>query len=344
MSPLKKSAFINATIFLLLFTACGGGDDNKPPNPFRPTNPINPPGSDMRITVLTTFPFGSTTDSMVDVTYEVTPSSGAAVSEVYYSTNEGAEEYIYLRGGEGINSKGTLGTARVMLMPGENNIVFTAKDNAGKTASYTVPNKPVYDFGNTPDYDEGFLENLADDQNTLFVTNRIMVFAAEDVTDAQVRNAVGTVTGQIIGQVNVIGMYWIQLSRSHSEAELRNICDQLMAIYPDIFDSAALDIVVTNALNATSYTDDPWWNDWTLLRWYNHQWGLSAINVPEAWGIYSEMFRDVKVGVVDDGFLTTHEDLRLSAGNVKNVSVALRARGDGHCQIGTVEFGFNHEL
>ena len=59
MSPLKKSAFIAATIFLLLLIACGentspdspwnipGDNPSNPPNtPNPPINPPNPPGDD----------------------------------------------------------------------------------------------------------------------------------------------------------------------------------------------------------------------------------------------------------------------------------------------------------
>ena len=344
MRQLKITGFIATVMILTLFIACGGGSSSSPsPSPGPApghSDPTPPVGSGISITVLTTFPSGGTADTAVDVTYDVSPGSGASVSEVSYSINGGAEEYVYLSGRSGVSQKGTLGNARVMLVPGENSIVFQAKNTAGNTASFTVENKPYYDFGNTPDYDEELLETLAGETNAWFITNRIVVLAKLGVTEAQVRDAVGATGGVIDGQVNVIGMYWVKLSRSHSEAELRDICDSLLANHSGLFEAAELDMInasdmtypddnaeldMINASDTTHPAEnveilstvsayatstyfpnegDQWWNV--------NEWGLTAIKVPEVWSEYGEKLHDVKVGVVDSGFLATHEDLALS--------------------------------
>jgi len=344
MDYLKKILLFTIVILLLLTAACGGGSAPTPtPTPTPTPNPTpnpTPTPTDIGITILTPFP-ASTKNSTVDVTYEATPGSGASVTEVYYSINGGAAEYIYLRAASGVDQKGSLtsagrGNARVMLVPGNNSIVFTVKDSAGKTAGYNVSNTPFYDFGtdlaNLPSYDEALLGNvgapgglvstLATDPGIRFVTNRILVFAKSGVTDAQVTEAVEAIGGGVIvGQVNALGMYWIEFSGKYSENQLLGFCGQIKTAYPNRFKEAVLDTVSPvevpspdSQVRSTGVTNDPWW-DYTDDR---QQWGLTAMNVPEVWSAYGSKLHDIKIGIIDSGLNAVHEDLKIPAGNVIN--------------------------
>lgn len=266
------------------------------------TNPI--------ITVMTEFPSGTTSENAVDITYSATPGPDASIVEVYYSINDGAEEYIYLAGDENVTAKGELGTGRVLLVPGENTIVFTAKDSEGRTGHFTVANKPVYEFGTTPEYSDEDTQPLSSDPSKSFVKNRLIAIAKYGTAFTQVQEVVSGYEGTIIGQVNVIDMYYLQFSGC-TEGDLLFLCEQLMNSTPAIFDSVSLDIVTNNGLEATP-TNDPWWGT-------NSQWGLDAIDVPGAWENYGGFFRNIKAGVVDNGFRNTHEDLQVPAANVTNV-------------------------
>ena len=316
---LKNLLYINLTIFLMFLAACGG-DSNTSTTPAS-TTPVasSPSAPDIKITVFTPFPSGSTTDNALDVTYEVTPSAGVSVSEVFYSINRGAPEYIYLAGGEGISRKGTLGEARVMLIPGENNIIFTAKGSTGGTASFAIPNKPHYDFGSLPDYDSKYIEELSDGSGAQFVTNRLVAFTKLGTTTSQVQNAVAEINGTIVGRINIIGMYIIQIPSAHTEAGLQNLCANLLSTYPELFENIVLDLLTNISANMsrttpTKHTNDPWWND--------HQWGLTAINTPDVWRVYGGQLRDIKIGVVDNGFRINHQDLLIPTGNVCNKNLA----------------------
>lgn len=299
----------NDTTIVANFTLIdnGGGEENLP-----------------TITVRTAFP-DNTRQNGIDITYTATASRNASITEISYSINGGAEEYIYLSGGNGITAKGTLGTGRVLLIPGENNIKFFVKDSAGKTATFDVRNKPKYDFGSMPEYDENYMDDLSDGSGLRYATNRIVAFAKSDATVSQIESAISSIGGTIAGQVNLLGMYSIQIP-VNTESALKGICESLQSSYPELFDEVFLDIVEDVGIEATTQTNDAWWN--------NDQWGLTAINVPDVWSNYSGHIRNIKVGVVDNGFRSTHEDLNIPASNVFN-----RSLGDdnhGTHVIGTI--------
>ncbi len=273
----------------------GGGSSN-----------VNP-----SITVTTPFPTGTITVNRIDVTYSAIASTNATIAEVAYSINGGADEYIYLAGRNGITAKGTLGTGYVLLIPGENNIVFTAKDTVGKTATFTIVNKPSFDLGADLEYDNDYIADLSDGSGFRYVTNRIVIIAKDGVSEEQVSSVLGSINGIIVGKIGIIDQYFVQVPES-TNTELEAICNSLLATYPELFEVVRLDIIDNTSIQVTSYTEDPWWGD-------DNQWGLTAIKAPEAWNEYSGYIRNIKIGVVDNGFRTTHEDLNIPRINVVNL-------------------------
>jgi subtilisin family serine protease len=283
-----------------------------------------------RVAVTTAFPHGATKNGAVEVLYDAEPGGAAEITRVAYSINGGPWEYVYLKGGDGASPKGTLGAARVMLAPGENNIVFMATDSTGGTATCTVPETPVFDFGSTPDRSGASLAQSAAGANAQYVTDQIVVIARNGATDAQVARAARTVNGAIAAQVNPVGMYWLRLPGKHTEAQLKTLCGRLLADHSDVFAAASLDTLRTmdvpapGALGgawplAVNPTDDPWWG-------YG-EWGLTAMNVPDVWAAYGTKLYDTKAGVVDNGFRATHEDLQLQESNVYNRNIADKNHG-----------------
>jgi subtilisin family serine protease len=96
---------------------------------------------------------------------------------------------------------------------------------------------------------------------------------------------------------------------------------------------------VASTLPPVMPTNDPWWDDWNIFQWHNHQWGPDAINIPAAWSSYGGYFRDIKVGDVDDGFRNNHEDLQIPDSNVMNRGAAPNANDDsshGTHTLGTI--------
>jgi len=317
---LKNMALsVAAALLTLAFVSCGGGGKN---------GPEPGPAASIKLIVGTAFPTGTTKSGVVDVTYQATPGGGASITEVSYSINGGAGEHVYLKGGGGITQKGNLGSAKVILAPGENRIVFRAKDSAGGSATYDVPNTPIFDFGATPDNRNVTLGNSSGGGDMQYVTNRVVVIVKSGATDAQVAQAAGAISGAVIAQVNPAGMYWLQVSGQRTEVQLREMCDQLLASHAGLFSAASLDTVSPmdvpgpedDPLFPAPQTNDPWWSN-------GRQWGLNATNVPSVWEAYKGRLHDTKVGVVDNGFRNTHEDLQIPAENIYNRNKADKDHG-----------------
>ncbi|MDR2713216.1 MAG: S8 family serine peptidase [Clostridiales bacterium] len=304
------------------------------------------PTENPRIKIVTDFPEGKTTQAAFDIVYTAVASLGAEIEEVSYRINGGAPDYLYLRGGNGISPKGSIGFGRVFPVPGKNKIVFTIKDTAGKSAGFEVSTTPDYDFGNLPtEYDE----------------EAFTVFAKEGIRADQVSAAVKETNGRITGQIYAIGLYYIAVPGS-KEAFLKK--------YPDLFEFAYAEDnlyctavikkerreastnkkqidpnsklktqhstlglqsspaeegplkggavksrmdwdIIGPLIGGAVHTQDPWWDR-------EYQWGVDAIKVPDVWSSYGYRLRDIKIGAGDTGFRLSHEDLQLTESNIIN--------------------------
>ena len=303
----------------------GAADEEPLKTPPAPADKKNNGGSsggnnvNISLTVSTAFP-NETNESAVEIRYIADPSivSGvsADITEVSYTINNDFTEYLYLRGDHVVSPKGTLGTGTVMLLPGENTIVFTAKDSNGQMATYTLSNKPVYDEGNgSGDLDEDDFGEAEDGVN-LYVKRRLVIMADDGITEAQVAEAVDTIGGEISGAIYAIDLYYIRVDEE-TEADLLALCDHLMETYPELFIFVIVEYITP--MDTESATTDPWWDS-------DHQWGLDAINVPDAWTLNNYM-RTIKVGVLDNGFDNAHEDLSVPAANISNRNAADHEHG-----------------
>jgi hypothetical protein len=173
----------------------GGTGDN----PTIPPEVVQPPS----ITVFTEFPSGTVWDPAMDVTYEAIPSTGAFVTGVYYTINDGFPNYIYL---EGENGRGELGQGNVLLQADENIIVFVVEDSSGQTAQFEVAEHPVFDIDNLippPDNPDKIMPSEHGDYS--FVINRIGFMAQDDVSYAQVEQVVSDIGGVILTFSSISG-------------------------------------------------------------------------------------------------------------------------------------------
>lgn len=114
--------------------------------------------------------------------------------------------------------------------------------------------------------------------------------------------------------------------------------------FPEVFEDGNLDTLDDASINEVTpvetlsnkeyFPDDPWWN--------NGEWGLRAINLPEAWALFGTHEREnVKVGIIDDGVWGKHEDLQIPAGNIENdpnakLKTELSTNDHGTHVIGTI--------
>ena len=248
--------------------------DDKNQTPSKSTNPTtktpNSGGGEITqgstgtipsITVTTKFPTGTVEDNRIDVEYTATPSKGAEITEVSYTINDSTFNYIYLKGGGIIEPKGTLGKGRVLLLPKENTIVFKVVDSSGKSATFTVKEKPKFDYGfEEPGFGDDETSDFADPSKGKFVNNRITVFLKSNANKQRIQELVEYVDGTIIGKYNILNEIVIKIPKK-TEEEINALCEELEAKYPDIVDHVSLETFgLIGPASITPTTNDTWWN------------------------------------------------------------------------------------
>ena len=202
--------------------------------------------SNPSIIVTTKFPTGTVEDNRIDVEYTATPSKGAEITEVSYTINDSTFNYIYLKGGGIIEPKGTLGKGRVLLVPNENTIVFKVVDSSGKSATFTVKEKPNYQWATlAPRVDKKDIEYIDENSREGYVTNRIIIYTRDNVSKKDLDEAVKSVNGKIIGKIAIVDKYTLEVPKNNAKG-LEELCSYLVEKYPSVIEAAYLDRIDNN--------------------------------------------------------------------------------------------------
>lgn len=198
----------------------------------------------------------------------------------------------------------------VKLQDGENKVIFTAEDIKGNTATEEM--KVTYDAGKLAEIPE---KNLVEDgSGEVYVNNTLLISFHLNVSEERREEIIESVNGTVIGKINAIKCYQVQIKESNLE-ELKKISKQLMKDYPEEVMSAKYDSVQSAQIYVP---DDPFddGKDWTEENPEGNNWGFEAVQMASAWEKAEEFldvdtgrFKNVKTGVVDDGFDMSHEDL-----------------------------------
>lgn len=152
-----------------------------------------------------------------------------------------------------------------------------------------------------------------------YVNNIILLFAYSDVSASRVSEIAENLGGEIVGDISGIYQYQIQVSPMSKE-ELELLCSEAME-YEEI-KFAMIDTVFAVETEELRIPDDPWkdvfqgtWGtDWNEEKPSGYNWWLEATKVPSAWQ-YRDSFSSINVGIVDNGFDTSHEDLNINVLN-----------------------------
>ena len=229
--------------------------DDKNQTPSKSTNPTtktpNSGGGEITqgstgtipsITVTTKFPTETLSDSAIDIKYTATPSKGATIKEVTYTINDNFTEYLYYASENENERKGTLGQGRVLLQPGQNNIVFTVTDTAGKSGKYIVDQQPTFSEGTyRPKIKDDELSYLSDGSGKKFANNRISLDIKGGTTRKQLEEIAKYVNGEIIGYLPLMGIVTIRVPKN-TEYGLKAICNDVKSKYPDIIEGARIEM------------------------------------------------------------------------------------------------------
>ena len=193
------------------------------------------------ITVTTKFPTQTLSNSAIDIKYIATPSKGATIKEVTYTINDDFTEYLYYASEDENERKGTLGQGRVLLQPGQNNIVFTVTDTAGKSGKYIVDQQPTFAEGTyAPKIKDDELSDLSDGSGK-FVNNRLSIDLKKGTTKEELEEIANYVDGEVIEFLPTIGLATIRVAKN-TDKGLKNICNNIKNKYSQKIKYAGLEI------------------------------------------------------------------------------------------------------
>jgi len=197
--------------------------------------------SNPSITVTTKFPTETLSDSAIDIKYTATPSKGASIKEVTYTINDNFTEYLYYASENENERKGTLGKGRVLLQPGQNKIVFTVTDTAGKIGKYIVKQQPTFAEGTyAPDIKDDELTPFPDGSGYKFANNRLSLDVKDGTTKEQIEEIARYVNGEVIEHLFISGMVTIKIPKNSLEG-LKAICSDIKKKYPNIIEYADIE-------------------------------------------------------------------------------------------------------
>lgn len=225
LNEIKLGEFVSATM----------------PDPSDP-DPLPDPDNGPYIRVTTQFPTGVVTRSFVDIEYLARASYGEDIVTITFLTNDSFYGTLFYRGSQHVPPVGTLGEARVFILPGRNNqIKFTLTDSAGRTATQVIQLDIVLDEGfNPPPLHEDQLWRGSLDHHRLFASNRILLGAHMGVTFEEVERAAAMFDGEIIGWCTITDLYTIQFGPIGHGALVTIIEYLTLMMFPHLFDFGSL--------------------------------------------------------------------------------------------------------
>lgn len=200
--------------------------------------------------------------------------------------------------------------ADLRIVPDSSAVTLVITDVDGNTAAAT--GSVYYDLGELVDPE---LVEIAQDEETglIFASNILLVYFADDASDADKADVAQFVSGTVVGQDNFMNMQQLMVEPVTLE-EASRISDQVEEDFPETVELAMFDLML-------SADDDPFNDPWIDENGYGTKgwddgnpagtnWGFEAIEATGAWELYGSEFKPIKVGVIEGGFNPNHEDLK----------------------------------
>lgn len=163
-------------------------------------------------------------------------------------------------------------------------------------------------------------DNIKIDEATgiKYINNEIMIMFNTGVSKEQKEEIINNINGKIVGIIDE-DWDWIQIEVSErSYDELKELIKQLEE-KEEVF-GAMTDTVFKFTNDSTSTNDPGDEKEWKKRKLNSSNWWLNAIQAYEAWD-YNKKFNNIKIGIVDSGFDTGHEDLNIKFATKSNKDV-----------------------
>lgn len=156
---------------------------------------------------------------------------------------------------------------------------------------------------------------------TKYVDNEVIIEAAEGVTKAQIEELVRGCGGSVVGYLEEVGYYQIELYSVSTISQLNDVIQALKtnSLISDAYLNSVREIS-TNSMPFYPYDGDGWRGaDWDENNPAGKNWSIEATYVPSAWQLLIEKFGkinavpSIKIGIIDDLFDKTHDDVKFEA-------------------------------
>lgn len=175
--------------------------------------------------------------------------------------------------------------------------------------------EPLVDIGEAYFKDIESKKDIAvhSENGMMYVRNQILVSALEGLEKDFFKNVVSDIGAEIVGYIELTNDYQIEFLEEQTEDALGNYIKYLNSL--SFIDSAGLNIVIEQEPTITTTNDAVYQEEgktpeeiWDESIPDGYNWGLKALKVPSAWDYVGES-NAVRIGIIDSGFDTNHEDL-----------------------------------
>lgn len=142
-----------------------------------------------------------------------------------------------------------------------------------------------------------------------YVKNQILLLAKDDMTYKDVYIIAEQYNAEIVGYMESVNCYQIELQTTVSTEELYRLIDELDS--SSKFTSVSLNMLFE--IETDDYVpQDPWLqSDWDESNPADANWGVEAIRALSAWE-YKDIMKTTKIGLIDTYVDTNHEDLNFT--------------------------------
>lgn len=241
------------------------------------------------------------TDAIIGVSGSVV--ANGSVESVEYSINSEVDGYETGAAGEASLTGCDWSAQKLALKPGDNEVVITATLSDGSTQTDKI--NLTYDRGEVYRHT---VDEVKSAHGVKYVTEMVNVYFNDDASQERIAEIIGDMDAEQVGEIYSMGLIQVRVSAASLD-ELETICKKFEE-YPEVT-AASIEQVVDLVSDAT--TNDPWYyntsnrhpQDESLPAGFN--WHIEAVQALSAWD-YNSYYNNVKIGVVDGGFKTDHED------------------------------------
>lgn len=151
-------------------------------------------------------------------------------------------------------------------------------------------------------------------RGAIIVKDVISINFKNGVSEETINRKIESINGEIIGYDKTILLYDVKLKNSPSLKDFHKIIEELNKD-PDI-DGAIVEFTAS-ALEPNALPNDPKMDSWNESKPSGKNWGLEAIYAPSAWDNNGSLTK-VKIGIIEFGFYTNHEDLNIAVADKKD--------------------------